>query len=240
LGESAAASFAYYVARLAGLRLSFNLERYEPLRRMAKLIGAEVLGGAVARVNPVVDQFMATLTGIAGAGTLLRLSGDVSTVPTSIAQAALFPVLVTHIAEDHAAGELKKIKSTVDRAVAVLSAVLVASGAILYLVRRPLLRFVFLRGRMDEAGVEQLADLLPFHLAGLWAFGAMLVLVRAHISIQNGGILLKIGFLNATLNALLNLILLRLLGLPGLALSTSCVNAIIALVLWLMLRKKLG
>jgi putative peptidoglycan lipid II flippase len=240
LGELAAAGFAYYVARLAGVRLAFNLVRHEPLRRLFKLLAAEVGGGAVARVNPVVDQFMATLTGIAGAGTLLRLSGDVATVPTGIVQAALFPVLVTHIAEDHAAGERAKIRHTVGRAVLVLSAVLVGCGVILFLVRRPLLRFVFLHGQMDEAGVEQLAELLPYHLAGLWAFGALLVLVRAHTSIQNGGILFRIGLLNAGLNAGLNLILVRVLGLGGIALSTSCVNAVIAGLLWLMLRKKLG
>jgi len=80
---------------------------------------------------------------------------------------------------------------------------------------------------------------LPYYLLGVPAFGALLVLVRAHVAAQNSRIMVKIGFLNAALNFLGNAVLGKLYGLAGLALSTSLVHAVVAALLYVLLRKHL-
>jgi peptidoglycan biosynthesis protein MviN/MurJ (putative lipid II flippase) len=42
------------------------------------------------------------------------------------------------------------------------------------------------------------------------------------------------------LNAVFNVVLLKAIGLEGIALSTSCVYAAIAIVFWVRLQRKLG
>lgn len=54
-GEVAAAAVLAFAARLAGIAARPNLARPEPVKRIARLVSAEVGGGAVTRVNPVVD-----------------------------------------------------------------------------------------------------------------------------------------------------------------------------------------
>ena len=93
---------------------------------------------------------------------------------------------------------------------------------------------------MDWAGVERMAHLLPYHLVGLAPFGALLVLARAHVAVQNSRIMLAMGVLNAALNAGLNLAFLPWLGLEGIALSTSCTYAVVALVFAILLERRLG
>jgi putative peptidoglycan lipid II flippase len=83
---------------------------------------------------------------------------------------------------------------------------------------------------MDGPGVERMVQLLPYHLAGLAPFGALLVMARAHVAMQNSRIMLSMGVLNAALNAGLNVALLPWLGLEGIALSTSCTYAVVAIV----------
>jgi putative peptidoglycan lipid II flippase len=97
-------------------------------------------------------------------------------------------------------------------------------------VRRPLLHLVFEHGAMDWLGVERMVRILPYHLAGLAPFGALLILARAHVAAQNSRIMISMGVLNAALNAGLNVALLPVLGLEGIALSTSCTYAVIAAV----------
>jgi putative peptidoglycan lipid II flippase len=197
-------------------------------------------GGAVTRVNPVVDQLMAGLSGVVGAGTMLRYSGDVALVPTSLLQAALLPVLLSHLSDDFARRDLSTFRSTVVRSLATVSALLIGATAVMWLFRAPILRFVFLRGEMDAEGVDRMIRLLPYHLVGLAPFGALLVLARAHVALKNSGIMIGMGLLNAGSNVLFNLVLQRFLGLEGLALSTSCVHLGIAVIFWVKFESRLG
>jgi putative peptidoglycan lipid II flippase len=222
------------------MRMRLSFERPEPVRKFAKLIASEVGGGAVTRVNPVVDQLMATLAGVVGGGTLLRYSSDVASLPTSLLQATLLPVLLSHLSDDYAGGSVERLRSTIHRTLLTVCAVLLGFAALLFVVREPLLRFVFLRGRMDAPGVERMISLLPYHLIGLAPFGALLVLARAHVATKNSGIMLSMGILNATLNVVFNVILLRAIGLEGIALSTSCVQLAIAIVFWFRLDTRLA
>jgi len=61
------------------------------------------------------------------------------------------------------------------------------------------------------------------------------VLARAHVALQNARIMFPLGILNAAANLGFNALLVRPLGLEGLALSTSLVQALIALAFaWLL------
>jgi putative peptidoglycan lipid II flippase len=214
-------------------RLSF--ERSAPVREFARLTLASVGGGAVVRVNPVIDQLMAGFAGVVGGGTLLRYSSDVATVPTSLLQAALLPVLLSHVAESVANGEHAVVRRTTHRALAAVVLVLLAATALLWAARHPLLRLVYLRGAMDAESVAQMAEIFPYHLVGLAPFGVLLVLARTHTALKNNRIMVSMGVLNATLNAALNLVLLPVLGLAGIALATSVVSAVVATVFYLRL-----
>lgn len=241
VGElTAAAVLAWFTIRAVGVRVELCLERSPALLGFARLVAGEVGGSTVTRLNPVVDQFMAGLAGVVGGGTMLRYAGDVATLPSSLLGAALLPVLLAHLSDDFARRDLDKIRRTVIRAVLAVSGVLLAAAALLWAVRAPLLRFVFLRGEMDEAGVERMIQLLPYHLVGLAPFGALLVLARAHVAVKNSTIMLSMGVLNAASNGLFNVVLLRFLGLEGIALSTSCVQAAIAIVFWMRFEARLA
>lgn len=240
VGEIIAASvLATFAIRALGLRVELCFDRPPALRTFARLASSEVGGGAVTRVNPVVDQLMAGLTAVAGGGTMLRYSGDVALLPTSILQAALLPVLMSHLSEDFARRDLATIRRTVVRALASVCGILLFASVIVHLVRLPLLRLVFLHGQMDEAGVERMAHILPYHLVGLAPFGALLVLARAHVATRNGSIMISMGLINACSNVVFNLVLYRLLSIEGLALSTSLVHLVVALIFWFRFRERL-
>lgn len=236
----AASVLATCAIRWLGLKVELCFERPPAIRTFARLASSEVGGGAVTRVNPVVDQFMAGLTGVVGGGTMLRYSADVALLPTSLLQAALLPVLMSHLSEDFARRDLLTIRRTVVRALASVGGILITASLILFFVREPLLRLIFLHGQMDEAGVMRMAHILPYHLVGLAPFGALLVLARAHVATKNGAIMISMGILNASSNVFFNLILYRVIGLEGLALSTSCVHFAVAVVFWFRFEARLA
>lgn len=230
---------AWVAVGAVGVRMRPNLGRPPALAGFTKLAAAQIGGGAVTRLNPVVDQLAAGLSGVVGGGTMLRYAGDVAMLPTSLLQAALLPVLLAHLSDDFARRDLVALRRTVVRALLTVVAILVALSLALHLVREPLLRLVFLRGEMDLEGVRRMANLLPYFVVGLAPFGALLVLARAHVALKNSRIMVSMGILNAGSNLVLNLVLLQFLGLEGIALATSCVQAVVAVVFWFRFEARL-
>jgi putative peptidoglycan lipid II flippase len=223
-----------------GLRMPLTLERPEPVRRFVRLAASEAGGGALTRINPVVDQLMAGFAGVIGGGTLLRYSGDVSSVLTSLLQASLLPVLLSVLSDEVAtSGRDGPFRATVHRALGWSCGLLAAGSVLVFAVRGPLLRAVFLRGQMDAAGVDRMIEILPYHLVGVAPFGALLVLARAHVALKNSRIMISMGILNAVMNVVFDVALVKTLGLRGLALSTSLTHTVVALVFWFRLEAAL-
>jgi putative peptidoglycan lipid II flippase len=230
---------AWIAIRKAKLPLVLSLVRSEPVMRFWKLVAAAVAGATITRINPMIDQLMARLSDVVGGGTLLRLAGDVASVPTSLAQAALFSVLLSQLSREAARGAWEDFASTLRRALWGTMGVLAAASLLLALARGPLLRLVFLHGAMDEGGVERLAEVLPWALLGVAPFGAVLLFALAHVALQNNRIMIALGVLNAALNLGFDWLLVGPFGLRGIALATSLMHVAIALVFWWLLRVKL-
>jgi putative peptidoglycan lipid II flippase len=221
-------------ARDLGARIVPTLARPEPVRRILRLVRLEVTGSLITRINPIIDQLMSGLAGVVGGGTLVRYASDVASLPTSALQATLFPVLMTRLAQD--AAEPNRLLTTVRRTVGVVVTVLVATSAALVAVRTPLSALLFGHGSMDAGGVRRIAEILPWGLLGVAPFGALLVLARAHVARQNSRIMPGMGILNSSLNVAFNAIFVGVLGLSGIALSTSLTYFVVAVVFWVRLR----
>jgi putative peptidoglycan lipid II flippase len=196
----------------------------------------ELTGSLITRVNPVIDQLMSGLAGVVGGGTLVRYATDVASLPTSLLQATLFPVLLTRLS--HEASRPAELAATTRRTLVVICPLLALLAAIKIVARAPLCALLFGRGAMDHAGVDRIASILPWAVAGSVPFGALLVLARAHVALQNSRIMPSMGVMNSVLNVLFNAALVGVLGLSGIALSTTLTYAAVAIVFWVRLRRR--
>jgi putative peptidoglycan lipid II flippase len=230
---------ALLTRRRLGLRVTPNLDRSAHLRRIFALVRLETTGALVTRINPLMDQLMAGLAGVVGGGTLVRYASDVASLPTSILQATLFPVLLTRLS--HEVNHYPQFRATTRRTLVTVCALLTGLSLVMTAARAPLCALLFAHGAMDRGGVARLIAIVPWALAGSAPFGALLVLARAHVALQNSRIMPGMGILNGALNAILNLLFVGMLGLPGIALSTTVTYLVVAVVFWIRLpgdRKK--
>ena len=235
-GELVAAAFLALAARRAGVRARLDFGATPELRRLAGLVAAEIGGAAVVRVNPLVDQVMAQALGIVGGGTMLRLSGDLGHAGTSFLGPVFLSILLSHLAEAGAARDHRRFRAVLGRSLAAVGLALGALSILGSVFREPLVRLVYGRGAMDAGALARMAGLLPYHLAGMAPLGVAMVLARAHVSLGNSRILIGMGTLNALANLALNFVLVRPLGLAGIALSTSLVSGLVAVVFWIRLQ----
>ena len=238
-GELVAAAGLLIALRRSGLPIVLTLARPGALKRFVRLVSSEIGGAAVVRVNPLVDQMMARALGIIGGGTMLRLSGDLSSFPASLLSSTFLSVLLSHLAAAGADGRRFELRRTVLRSVLGVTMVFGVVALALGALRVPLVTLVYGRGAMDAAALARIAHLLPYHLVGLVPFGIVLVLARAHVSLGNSRILIGMGTLNAAANLFLNVVFAHWLGLEGIALATSAVNVVVAWVFWVRLGHRL-
>jgi putative peptidoglycan lipid II flippase len=240
LGEALAISLlAPFTTLVLRVRLRPSLARPEPLRRFFRLVLSDVAGATITRVNPVIDQLVAATTGVFGGGTILRYAAEVGAVPTTLLQATLLPILLSRLSAGALTSSLRSFEKTLKSALALTVAALGAVAGVLVLVRKPFLRLLFLHGAMDPDAVDSMASVLPWATVGSIPFGVLLVLARAHVALQNTRIMLALGIANATLNVLLDLLLVNIAGLRGIAFATSLVHLIIAILLWQAMRSRL-
>jgi putative peptidoglycan lipid II flippase len=240
LGEVLAISLLAPFATLA-LRVCLrpSLVRPEPLRRFFRLVLSDVAGATITRINPVIDQLVAATTGVLGGGTILRYATEVGALPTTLLQATLLPILLSRLSSGALTSSLRSFEKTLKNALVLTAGVLTIVAGILVLARKPLLRLLFLHGAMDPDAVGSMAIVLPWATVGSIPFGVLLVLARAHVALQNTRIMLAFGIANATLNVVLDLSLVRIAGLSGIALATSLVHLIVAVLLWRAMRRRL-
>ena len=224
----------------ADVRLRVSLQRPEPVRRFFRLAVADVSGATITRLNPVIDQLVATTTGVVGGGTILRYATDVGSLPTSLLQATLLPVLLTRLSSAASAPSLAGFEHTVRRTLVVSGALLLGIALVLGAVRTPLLSLVFLHGEMDAGAIAAMAHVLPWALANALPFGALLVLARANVALQNTRFMLALGALNAGLNIVFDVVFARLAGLEGIAFATAAMHLVVAVVFWIALRRCLA
>jgi putative peptidoglycan lipid II flippase len=208
------------------------------LRKVFGQFAPLLAGGLLMGSATVVDQAMAGMLS-QGSVTALNYATKLLTLPMWIGvhslSVAVFPSLSQLSARSDWAG-MRHVLRTYARLILLVS---VPITFVLVRYSEPLVALIFKGGVFTEhdvrlvARVQMLLSLqLPFYaLAILW--------VRALSALKHSHILMWGTVINVIANALLNILFMRILGLPGIALSTSIVYVISCGFLWLKLERLL-
>jgi putative peptidoglycan lipid II flippase len=96
--------------------------------------------------------------------------------------------------------------------------------------------WVFGYGKFDRAFLPLVHLTFIFYLFQLVPYAIGVVYVRAHLVFKNSKTLMKLGFISLISNITLNFILMKWLGVSGIALSTSLTVSMITILLFLSTR----
>ena len=205
-----------------------------PVRQVLRQAAPAVAGALLVGSNTLVDQSMAAMLGSGSVAALnyanklisLLLSIGVSSLAT-----AVLPSFSRLSANQDWAG-LRRVLNTYTRLVALVTVPLTVA---LIIFSEPLIATFFQGGafsRQDAHLVARVQSLLflqlPFYAIGM-------LYVAAINSLRRNQILIWGTTISISVNVLLNFLFMRIFGLPGIALSTSCVLLVAFLYLRFML-----
>lgn len=212
----------------------------ERARAAVRLMPGQLTASVVGQVNFLVDRTFASL--LSSGGLLELYFGSrflelpVSLFGQSLAT-VLFPDFSRHAQDSDAPGLMRSL----DRALFLTWGATVPSAALLVGLSRPATALVFGYGKFTQAAVLATSAIVAAY-AGSLVFRTMQQFVaRVFYSVKNTHTLAQISIGAMVLNAVLDWILVRVMGGAGIALGTTIVSALYFLLsLWLLERLVLG
>lgn len=184
-----------------------------------------VMSGCLMSAAPLIDQAMAaTLDG--GSVATLSYGQKLSSLIISISAFALSSVLLPHFSSMVARDDWDNVYRTLSSVRRLIIIITVPLTVLLVLYSRPLATLVFQRGAFtteDVAAVAYVQALLvlqiPFYLTGT-------LYVRLISALHRNEILLYGTIISLVVKLVANLVLMRWLGVAGIALSTAVVYVV--------------
>ncbi|MFA6551687.1 MAG: murein biosynthesis integral membrane protein MurJ [Patescibacteria group bacterium] len=221
-----------------GYRYAFTFDFHNNhVRDIIKMMAPRTLSLAVSQINLVVVTIVAS-TLAAGSLAIFNLANNLQSFPVGIFgisfAVAAFPTL-SELARDKSA--LVKNFSKVLRQI--IFFILPATVFILTL-RAQIIRIVLGSGQFDWQDTILTMDTLTFFSLSLFAQAALPLLTRMFYAQKDSKIPFWTGFISAIINIILCFLLAPRFGIAGLALAFSVATIINFILLWLILKVKIG
>ena len=209
------------------------------LREILRLIGPGTIAGAAVQINLLVNMVLATGEGT-GAVSWLSYAFRVMYLPigifgVSIATATL-PAVSRHAAQD----STEEIRKTISNALRMMLVLNVPALVGLIVLAEPIVALIFERGSFLPSDTTSTTAALVFYAPGLIGYSAVRIAVPSFYAMRNSLTPTLVSIGAVVLNIVLNLILVRIMGFRGLALGTSIAALSNALVLLVLLHRRLG
>jgi putative peptidoglycan lipid II flippase len=187
----------------------------------------------------LVDQSMATWVG-EGSVTVLTYGYKLVAVLLGTVSLGLTTAVFPHFSQLVASGQRADIEHTLKRLVKLVLLSSIPLTAFLILFSRPIVSLLFESSAMDADTVTTIAIVQACYLLHVPIFMASVLGARLLTALGGSHILLQNSVINLLANCIGNLLLLKLFGIAGIALSTSCVYLLSAWLIYRGLRLRLN
>jgi putative peptidoglycan lipid II flippase len=213
---------------------SHDAETREVMRQYAPMVAASIFGSSTT----LVDQSMATRLGNGSVAALAYGNRVVSMVLTLLAL-SLGSAMLPHLSKMIAAQDWAGIRHTLRTYARIILVAGVPVALALAALSRPLVRLLYQRGAFTAADTSLVGDVQACYILQLPAYLLGILAVRLLSAMRAVRFITAIAAVNVVVNLLGDWLLMRVMGLPGIALSTAILYTFSTAMLFLVLRRKL-
>jgi len=212
---------------------------------VARLMGPRLLGVMAVQINFVINAIIAAGLG-EGSLSAINVSRMVMTMPLFVIAQSIATAALPTFAMQVSRGELGDMRSSLAATLRGIFLLSIPSTFGLILLRQPLVAALFQRGAFDANSTEMVSWALMWYTAGLVGHSVVEILSRAFYALHDTKTPVIVGTVAMGLNALFSFAFAALFNqigwMPhgGLALANSFATALEAIVLFVVMRKRLN
>ncbi len=209
------------------------------VKRIGLLMLPATLGLSVSQVNTFVDTVCASLLR-EGSVTALYYANRLMQLPLALFGTAIATVTLPMMSRSVAATNMEELKDTLSLAFRMILFTIIPASLGLMILGSPIISLLFERGRFTAQATQATSWALLFYSTGIVAYAGVKVVASAFYSMQDTRTPVRIASIAMVVNIVLNLILMRILDVGGLAFATAIASFINLSILLFYLRKRIG
>ncbi|PYN21604.1 MAG: murein biosynthesis integral membrane protein MurJ [Candidatus Rokuibacteriota bacterium] len=213
--------------------------RHAAIARVTRLLLPAVFGLAAVQVMVFVNTLLASLLP-SGSISYLYYADRVMEFPLGVFGIALASASLPVMSRQAAGKDHRALAGTLNFALRLALYVSLPATVGLVMLRTPIVRVLFERGRFGAAETSATADALAWYAVGLVAFAGSRIAAQAFYALGEAGTAVKWGIVSVAANVAAAAVMMGPLGHAGLA-GASSVGAYVNLVALLVVaRRRLG
>lgn len=223
-----------------GVRYKPSLNIHHPgVVRFLQLAMPVILGLSVIYLNTFVTQFLSSYLP-AGSITLLNNANRLMQLPVGIFAIAIatayFPTMANLVSE----GNMADFKYQLARGVNLIFFILLPASVGLAVVRMPIIRALFLQGAFTAHNVETTAAALFYYAIGIIGYSQQQMLNRGFYAVRDTKSAVAVNCFIILVNIVFSVLLVGPMTFRGLALAYSLAGLLSMVLLFGLLRRKIG
>ena len=204
-----------------GFRYRPVLDFTDPgLRRVLLLMGPGTIGLAATQLNLFVSTLLASNQGT-GAVSWLQYAFRIMYLPLGLFGVSIATVVLPAAARHAAVKDTAAIRDTVRRGLSLMLFVNIPAACGLLLLSTEIVRLLLERGHFTPADTTATAAALRLYAVGLVGYSTTRIASPVFYALGRSRVPVALSMVSVTVNFVLSLLLVRVLGFTGLALSTS-------------------
>lgn len=232
-------SLQAYSAYANGYRWRWYLKlRDRETKLLGKLMIPRTLGLAISQLNLVIITILASLLPV-GSVAIFNFANNLQAVPIGIIgipfALAVFPVLSMAASQNNTEEFIKNLSSTIRQ----ILFLIIPFSIIIMLLRAQIVRVVLGTGKFDWTATINTADTLALFALSLFAQALIPVIARAFYALSNTKTPFVVGVISELFSIIAALVLMKPLGVAGLALAFSIGSILNFFILAIALRHHL-
>jgi putative peptidoglycan lipid II flippase len=226
--------------RRTGFRIVRSFDwRDERVIRVLKLMMPVTLGLGLINFNLSVDSIFATLISDQAPAAIDK-AFRIYMLPQGVFAVALATVIFPRLSRLVARDDHATLRETLSHGMRQMFFLLVPTAAAFLVLSDPITQVVYQRGQFDAAQTDLVSEALFYFALSLPFAGVNLILIRTFFSLQRPWTPTLIALGNLGVNAALDALLYKPIGVGGIALSTGAVSLVTTVALMAVLRRLIG
>jgi putative peptidoglycan lipid II flippase len=233
-----AMQFPFLLRMGVKLRPDFHFN-HPGLKRIGVLMIPASFGAAIYQINVFVGTILASLLPT-GSVSFLYYADRIVELPLGVFAIAVGTAALPSFSQQVSEGKLEDLKKTISFSLRLLLFITIPATVALIALRVPIISVLFERGEFNLQATMQTARALLCYSLGLWAFSIIRIIVSAFYSLQDTKSPMKAAIVALIVNAALSAALMFPLKHAGIALATSIASSVNVIMLWVILKARIG
>lgn len=209
------------------------------MRETVYIVLPITIGVGVSQINKIIDKSIASTVAVGGISALSYAS-IINNAIQEILVTGIITILFANCAAWVAEGKNHIVKEKLSETIQTLSFLLIPASFGVVAVSQLIVKCILSRGAFDEESVTFTAGALCCYTVGLCFLAVRDTLIKVFYAYKDTQSTAATSIFAITLNIVLNLILSKFWGINGLAIATSIAAIIQCMILYIILRQKIG